>query len=177
MVNTICERLGDAVYGVDVPNLESVVKDELLAHHVCLAVAESCTGGLVSTQLTGVPGISACFYGGVIAYDTCVKTGALGVSEKCIERFGVVSNETALAMAQGVAEVTGVQLGLGITGLAGPDGDGSDVPVGTVCLSLYDKRNEKNHTLKDYFGDERERVRIMAAKTALNMVRRYLQDL
>ena len=77
-------------------------------------------------------------------------------------------------MAKGVTQVTGANLGLGLTGLAGPGGDQSGKEVGTVCLALYDARNDQAQTLEEYFGDQRERVRIMAAKTALNMVRLYL---
>lgn len=174
MVGQVCEQLGDLVYGVDVEHLEGVVLGLLERHRVRLAVAESCTGGMVASRLTSVPGASAWFSGGVTAYQTSLKTGILGIPGKTIEQFGVVSGEVALEMAKGVCRCTGAELGLGVTGLAGPDGDGSDTPVGTVCLSLYDSRSGYEKTVSDYFGDERHRVRVMAAGTALNLIRLYL---
>jgi len=134
-------------------------------------VAESCTGGLIADRITGVPGASKSFMGGVVAYFTSVKTNLLGVPAALMERYGVVSPEVSSAMAQGVCKATGAELGLGVTGLAGPLGDGSDTPVGTVCITLHDARTGTDTTVTRNFGDSRHRVRIMASGTAIDMVR------
>lgn len=174
MVKTVKTLLGSVIYGVDVASLESVVLDLLNRNNVRLAAAESCTGGMVSSRLTGVPGASKRFVGGVVAYAREVKENILGVERAVIDEYGMVSEQVALGMASGVCRVTGAELGLGITGLAGPGGDGSDTPVGTVCLALFDARDGSSHTLTRNFGDERGRIRTMASLTALDMVRRHL---
>jgi nicotinamide-nucleotide amidase len=166
--------LGDSIYGIDAGSLEDTVLKLLRENSVRLAAAESCTGGMLASRLTAVPGASDCFSGGVTAYRREVKTGVLNVPEDVIDRYGMVSDETALAMARGVCAVTGAELGIGITGLAGPSGDGSAVPVGTVCIALYDARDGTGKTHSRNFGDRRDRVRALAAMTALDMVRRWL---
>ncbi|MCL2083425.1 MAG: competence/damage-inducible protein A [Oscillospiraceae bacterium] len=177
LVDKVCKILGENVYGVDTGGLECVVKEQLEANQLSLATAESCTGGLISAKLTDIPGISSCFFGGVVAYNAKAKTEMLGVSGECIKKFGIVSLETASAMAKGIAQLMGAEIGLGVTGLAGPDGDGSETPVGTVCIALYDARNDSSRAVKKLFGTERERVRLMSSKSALNMVRLYLKEL
>ncbi len=177
MVENIKDLLGDVVYGVDADSLESVVLESLNLHGARLAVAESCTGGMVASRLTGIPGASRGFAGGVVAYAREVKEKLLGVEAKLIDEQGLVSEQVALAMASGICRVTGADLGLGITGLAGPNGDGSGIPVGTVCLALYDARNGASLMLTRNFGDERGRIRTMASLTALDMVRRHLYRL
>ncbi|MDR0324501.1 MAG: competence/damage-inducible protein A [Oscillospiraceae bacterium] len=174
VIGEVRALLGDLVYGVDVDSLESVVLDLLERANVRLAVAESCTGGMVAAKLTGVPGASKRFMGGVVAYAREVKVNVLKVPDELIDKYGMVSEEVAAAMARGVCDVTGAELGLGLTGLAGPGSDGSSVPVGTVCVALYDARNGTRQTLRRNFGDERGRVRTMASLTALDMVRRRL---
>jgi nicotinamide-nucleotide amidase len=174
VVAEVLELLGDVVYGVDVDSLEGVVLELLEREGAGLAAAESCTGGMVAARLTGVPGASKRFAGGVVAYARAVKVNVLGVPDTLIDRHGMVSEEVALGMARGCCRVTGAELGLGLTGLAGPGGDGSGVPVGTVCIALFDARDGSQRTLRRSFGDERDRVRTMASLTALDMVRRKL---
>ncbi|MDR1692759.1 MAG: competence/damage-inducible protein A [Oscillospiraceae bacterium] len=174
MVSKVTALLGDVVYGVDTGALEEVVLTLLNSAGVRLAVAESCTGGLVSARLTSVPGASKRFLGGVVAYARSVKETLLGVDGQVIDRYGMVSEQVAAAMAEGVCKATSAELGLGITGLAGPSGDGSETPVGTVCIALCDARTGVATALTRNFGDERGRIRNMAALTALDMVRRLL---
>ena len=171
MVARVCEIMGDVVYSTDGSTLEETVLRLLVERGLRLAVAESCTGGLIADRITGVPGASKSFMGGVVAYFTSVKTNLLGVPAALMERYGVVSPEVSSAMAQGVCKATGAELGLGVTGLAGPLGDGSDTPVGTVCITLHDARTGTDTTVTRNFGDSRHRVRIMASGTAIDMVR------
>jgi len=174
MVAEVSSVLGDLVYGVDEQSLAGAALKLLDKSGCRLAVAESCTGGLTSSRLTSVPGASKSFLGGVVAYATDVKTGLLHVPEETVAQYGSVSDETALAMARGVCEATGAELGLGITGLAGPASDGSGVELGTVCIALYDRRDGSCEQVRRNFGDERGRVRNMSSLTALDFVRRKL---
>ncbi|MCL2002489.1 MAG: competence/damage-inducible protein A [Oscillospiraceae bacterium] len=166
--------LGGVVYGTDDDSLASVTLELLRREGASLAAAESCTGGIIASRLTGVPGASEVFMGGVVAYTREMKVNVLGVPEDVMDTHGVVSQEVALAMARGVCAVTGASLGLGVTGLAGPDGDGSPVPIGIVCIALYDSRDGTQTAQTRNFGDGRERVRLMASMTALDMARRKL---
>ncbi len=174
VVKDILDTLGDIVYGVDVENLEGVVLDLLAQHDRTLAVAESCTGGMIAARLTAIPGASSHFVGGVCVYQTQLKTALLGISREDLTRDGVVSEPTARAMAIGVCRVTGASLGLAVTGLAGPGGDGSLTPLGTVWVALHDAQTGETLVKGGNFGDERYRVRQMAANTSLDTVRRHL---
>ena len=156
-------------------NLESAVLELLTQHNIRLAAAESCTGGLVTARLTAVPGASPRVMGGVVAYHPDVKVKLLRVSADSIRRHGVVSEQIALEMARGVCQCTGAELGVGVTGLAGPDGDGSGTPVGTVCLALHDARNSCEQAATHHFDGGRQRVRELAADAVLEMVRVYLK--
>ena len=124
------DRLGDIVFGVDEESMEVAVANRLLALGLTLGVAESLTGGLIASRLVGVPGASSWFKGGVVAYDSQVKFDVLGVS-----RGPVVTESAAVAMAEGARKVTGADVGLGITGVAGPDPQ-EDVAPGTVFVGL-----------------------------------------
>jgi nicotinamide-nucleotide amidase len=174
LISEVENLLGDVVYGVDAVSLEHTVAELLIRNGVRLAAAESCTGGLTAAKITAIPGASGCFSGGVVAYTRESKTGILNVSAEIINTHGMVSEETASAMARGICSLTGAELGLGITGLAGPDGDGSGVQIGTVCIALHDARGGTDSVLTRNFGDGRERVRNMACLTALDMVRKKL---
>ncbi len=138
-----------------------------------LAVAESCTGGMLGSWLTAVPGSSAYFLGGVISYDDSVKTSLLRVPTEVIRECGAVSAESALAMAQGVREITGADLGLSITGVAGPDGGTEAKPVGTTFLALADSSSERvKHRI--WRGDRAEN-REQSVHFALQMLIEYLE--
>ena len=170
------ERLGDAVYGVDEETLDEVVARMLRRTGLTVAVAESCTGGLVSQRLTSVPGSSAYFLGGVVAYDNLAKRHLLGVSQQLLESFGAVSAEVAEAMAEGARRTFAADVGLGITGVAGPGGGTEGKPVGRVYLALADTAGVRS--VRADFGEEpgREGVRRLASQAALNLLRRYVVE-
>ncbi len=167
------DRLGDAVYGTDDDTLDTVVARLLREAELTVAVAESCTGGLLEL-LTSVPGSSAYFLGGVVAYANHAKRTLLGVPQELLDRCGAVSAEVAEAMARGVRERFGAELGLAVTGIAGPGGGTEEKPVGRVFLALADR--ERVHAVRADFGQEpgREGVRRLASQAALNLLRRYL---
>ena len=168
-------ELGAFAYGVDTPNIETCAAELLLAQHKTIAVADSCTGGLLGDLLTNVPGASAVFAGGIIAYNDETKTRLLDVDPALIARCGAVSPEVAAAMAEHVRAAFGTDLGLSITGLAGPDGDGVHT-VGTLFVALATPDGTFHRTLhKDKWG--RVRIKHAAANHAFDMLRRYLTGL
>ncbi len=168
------ERLGALVYGTDDQTLEQVVGMQLGDRHLTVSVAESCTGGLIGERFTNVPGSSAYFLGGVIAYSDALKTELLAVDPATIRTFGAVSAQTAAAMAAGVRRRTGSALGLSVTGIAGPAGASEEKPVGLVFLGLADADDVRTHRLN--LGPEpgRRGIRFLAAQAALNWLRLHL---
>lgn len=168
----IRRRLGATVFGVDGETLPQVTGRLLLAARTSLATAESCTGGLVAGALTEVPGISAVFPGGVVTYANDEKTRLLGVPAELIARVGTVSEEVARAMASGVRERFGTDLGVALTGVAGPGGGTAEKPVGLVHVAL-DARGAVTHRRLVLPGD-RALVREISVKSALDLVRRAL---
>ena len=171
------ELLGDTVYGVDVPNLESVVLKDLLDRGLTLSAAESCTGGLVAKRLTDLPGASKAFLGGVVSYTNGVKTTALGVPEALLAAHGAVSEPVARAMAEGCRQLTGSDLAVAVTGVAGPDRDDRDNEIGTVYIALASQEDTICRLLKRSSRRERDWVRNYAASHALDLVRRKLESL
>lgn len=172
VVEKICGLLGDDVYGVDVDSLEQVVGDGLRDRGLTLAVAESCTGGLLSKRITDVPGCSDYYLGGVCSYANEVKMRLLGVKKDTLETVGAVSPEVAEQMAEGVAKALGADVGVGITGVAGPGGGTDDKPVGLVYISVWHKGTHYTRRMKSTNG--RDRVRMQAASTALDLIRRNI---
>ena len=172
MVREIVELLGDDVYGVDVDSLEQVVGDGLRAKGLKLAVAESCTGGLLSKRITDIPGCSDYYLGGVCSYANEVKMNVLGVRKETLDTVGAVSAETAEQMAAGVAKALGADIGVGITGIAGPGGGTEDKPAGLVYISVW--YDGKFFTRKTNSSFGRDRVRMQAASTALDLIRRHI---
>lgn len=168
----IRRRLGPVVFGTDGESLAGVVARVLLERRTTIATAESCTAGLVAAALTETPGISAVFPGGVVTYSNEQKTRLLGVPEDLIARVGAVSEEVARAMASGVRSRFGTDLGVALTGIAGPDGGTPEKPVGLVHVAL-DVRGEVQHRRLLLPGD-RALVREIAAKSVLDLVRRAL---
>ena len=166
------ERLGDAVYGVDGVELEEVVGALLSQRRHTLAVAESCTGGLIGSRITNIAGSSEYFERAAVVYSNLAKTEMLGVPAELIERHGAVSPEVAEAMAQGVRGAAHTALGLAVTGIAGPGGGSEDKPVGLVYLALASSKGVKSAEFR--FSGGRDLVRIKASQMALDMVRRYL---
>jgi nicotinamide-nucleotide amidase len=166
------ERLGDVIYGVDGDTLEGVVAEKLTNRGLILAVAESCTGGLVSHRLTNIPGSSVFFRQGMIVYSNEAKKELLDVPDEVLEEFGAVSSQVAEAMARGVRLAGDADLGLAITGIAGPGGATPTKPVGLVYLALaYDGDClVEKHT----FSGQREEVKYRASQAALNLLRLHL---
>jgi competence/damage-inducible protein CinA-like protein len=163
---------GDDVYGEEDAELASVVLDLCRARGLSLAVAESCTGGLVGERITRTPGSSDVFVGGVISYANEIKTALLGVPAAALREHGAVSEEVARAMATGVRERTGAELGLSVTGVAGPDGGTPEKPVGTVWIAV-DFAGQVRAALLHSWGDRQE-VRQRAAQAVLNLARKML---
>ena len=168
------ERLGDVVYGVDNETLEGAVVGLLQLLGQSIALAESCTGGLVAKRLTDVPNASHVFGLGLITYSNEAKVKYLGVPEEIIERTGAVSPETAKAMAAGARSAGGADLGVSVTGIAGPGGGSDAKPVGTVHIGLaWDDGviSEHHHIL-----GSRADVAYRASQNALALVRRFLMN-
>lgn len=178
VVAEVRSTLGDVVYGVDVKDLAEVCFHLLKERDLTLATAESCTGGLLSKRLTDVSGASEVFHMGVVTYANQAKEDLLSVSHETLEQYGAVSPQTAREMAEGIVRRSGSSLGVGITGIAGPDGGTAEKPVGLIYIALSDgehtwvtKRNPIGRT------KSREWHRHCAASQALDMVRRYLEGL
>lgn len=166
-------RVGRWVYGEDEADLAALVLDALRARGLRIAVAESCTGGMLGMRLTAVPGSSAVVMGGVIAYDNAVKVRELGVRDETLRAVGAVSEETAREMASGVRSRFGVDVGVSVTGIAGPGGGTPEKPVGTFCVAV-DVRGAVTSVRSSGVGDRHE-VRQRSAQAALNLVRKALE--
>ncbi len=169
------ERVGAYAYGEGDTTMEAVVGAMLKARGATLAVAESCTGGLIGHRLTNTPGSSAYLKGGIIAYSNDIKERALGVRAATLQTHGAVSEETAAEMAGGVRRVLGVDIGLAVTGIAGPEGGTPAKPVGTVCIALA--AADAAHQRRYQLWGTREWVKLLASQVALDWVRRYLLGL
>ena len=175
VIERVLAEFGDLAYAVDVANLAEFTVRRLLEEGVTLACAESCTGGELEARITDIPGASAVLRGGVVVYTNEAKHLLLGIPRDTLEKYGAVSREVAAELAERVRLKLGAQLGVGITGLAGPDGDGRN-PVGTVFVSLSDGTRtwvrEKHISNRD-----RATVRLYACQNVFDMLRRYLAGL
>lgn len=169
----IRSRLKEYIYGEDAQTLEEVVAHTLAGRKKTVAVAESCTGGLVSQRLTSISGSSRYFLLGLAVYDNRMKESLLNITADTLKKYGAVSKETAGLMAEHVRQLAGSDLGLGITGIAGPAGATKDKPVGLVYIALAASAGKQCTQL--YFHGDRNEVRRRAAQAALEMLRRYLQ--
>jgi nicotinamide-nucleotide amidase len=163
------ERIGAAVYAEGDTALAAVVVDACRKQRLTISVAESCTGGLVGARITAVPGSSAIFQGGIIAYANEVKTALAGVPAQEIATHGAVSEPVVRSMASGVRDRFGTSIGVGVSGIAGPDGGTSEKPVGTVWVAV-DLAGAATAVLRRFPGD-RDEIRQRAAQMALDMVR------
>ncbi len=166
--------LGAHCYGEGETDLAAVVLAELERRRARLAVAESCTGGLVGARLTSVPGSSRVFAGGAIAYANEVKLDLLGVSADALSVHGAVSEEVARQMAAGIGRVLGVEAAVAVTGIAGPDGGTAEKPVGTTWVATLWKGQVRAYRF--VFPGERDVVRRRAAQAALDALRRALAE-
>ncbi|MGI5987431.1 MAG: competence/damage-inducible protein A [Dysosmobacter sp.] len=173
VVDEVCALLGDVVYGVDVASLEAACSALLRERGMTLSSAESCTGGQIAQRMTALAGASQVYRGGVVSYWTDMKANVLGVSREILDQYGAVSEQTARAMAQGARRITGADVAVSVTGVAGPDPDergngvglvfiGLDTPEGTFCRRC------------DFGQRRRDRIQELAANHAFDLLRRYL---
>jgi nicotinamide-nucleotide amidase len=172
-VAQLVEVLGDSVYSTDGRLLEAVVGDLLRERGLTIGVAESCSGGLLSSRLTDIPGSSEYFDRGVVCYSNRAKTDLLGVPETLIAEHGAVSEPVARAMAAGIRERAGADVGIGITGIAGPGGGSPEKPVGTVAIAVMTPAAAQVRTFAFIGG--RDMVKFQSAQAALNMTRLLIQ--
>ena len=170
-VAELTAALGQDVVSTDGRGLEAVVGDLLRARGWSVALAESCTGGLATSRLTDVPGSSDYVERSVVAYSNQAKVELLGVPVALIQQHGAVSEAVAVAMAEGIRDRAGVNVGVGITGIAGPGGGSDDKPVGTVCIAVAGARTEVRAFR---FPGGREMVKAMSANWAIDLLRRQL---
>jgi nicotinamide-nucleotide amidase len=170
LVGKIEDELGDCVYSDNGDSLEQIVSYYLQMRNATLAVAESCTGGLVAERLTSISGSSRYFVGGAVVYSNALKSAMADVPEDLIDVYGAVSEQVARALAEGIRKRCGSTLGLGITGVAGPTGGTAEKPVGLVFHALASENGTE--VVKRQFPGDRARVRWFASQQALDMVRR-----
>ena len=170
----IRSRIDEYIFAVDDITMEEIVGDLLKESHMTISCAESCTGGLLSSRLTDVAGSLAYLYGSVISYDNEVKISELKVPRHILETVGAVSEETAIAMAEGIKNKFGTSIGIGITGIAGPDGGSDEKPVGLVYIAIAGELGTKCY--KNQFKGKRTAIKYRATQTALDIVRRYIQE-
>ena len=177
-VSELTQALGDDLVSADGTVLEAVVGDLLRARGWWVAFAESCTGGLVTSRMTDIPGSSEYVERSIIAYSNRAKIELLGVPEGLISQHGAVSEDVALAMAAGIRTRAGVDVGVAVTGIAGPGGGSSQKPVGTVCIAVDGPLTEKGSGIRKVrtfrFPGGREMVKALSATWAIDMLRRHL---
>lgn len=180
IIDKIKSRLGAVIYGIDEDNLENAVVKLLKAKNLTVAVAESCTAGLVAKRITDVSGASEVFHCGVVSYANEIKSKILGVQQETLKEFGAVSEQVAEQMALGVHSVSGSDIGVSITGIAGPNADGSDKPIGLAYLGITDgkkTRVKKITTGRSGGSDCRSYNRHVFASNVLNEIRLFALDL
>jgi len=172
-IDEINARIGDYVFTSQGELLEEVVGRLLTEKSLMLATAESCTGGLLASRITDVPGSSAYFLEGVITYSNEAKENMLGVSASLLEAHGAVSAPVVEAMARGVRELSGSDIGIGISGVAGPGGGTAEKPVGTVYIG-FDAEGSDTISKKYLFGGSRDQIKNMSSETALDIIMKFL---
>jgi len=168
----VTKKLQQYIFAYDQDTLEGIVARLLTDKKLSLAVAESCTGGLIADRLTDIPGSSVFLDRGIIAYSNNSKTDLLGIPEDVLNKFGAVSEQTAILMAEGVRKLSRTDLGLATTGIAGPAGGTEEKPVGTVFIALAD--GGKTFCRNYVFRWERRRNKTLTSQMALIMLKRYL---
>ena len=176
IVEEVVSLLGDVVYGVDVDGLENVCVRLLKEKGWTMATAESCTGGRIASRMTGLPGVSSVYRGGVVSYWTSVKGEVLGVPQEILDQYGAVSEPCARAMAEGACRITGAEIAVSVTGSAGPDPDERGTPVGIVYIGLATPDGTFCRPL-DLGKRRRDRIQDLATNHAFDVVRRYLSGL
>jgi nicotinamide-nucleotide amidase len=172
LASALEDEFQDAVFSTNGENLEQIVGYFLQMRQSTLAAAESCTGGMLAERITSIPGSSRYFLGGAVVYDNSLKTSLAGVPPLLIKEHGAVSSQVASALAEGIRERCKSTLGVGITGIAGPDGGTPEKPVGLVFAAVSD--GAKTDVVERKFPGDRDRIRHWATHLALDMVRRRL---
>ena len=167
--------LSKYIYADSSKDIENIIGDLLKEKKLTLSTAESCTGGLIADRLTNIPGSSAFFQGGIIAYSNDVKISDLGVSEKILNKKGAVSSDVAKDMAKGIRQKYNTNIGLSTTGIAGPEGGSIDKPVGLVYIGL--STEDREESFKFNFSISRKKNKLMFSQGALNILREYLLPL
>lgn len=171
--DAVCAALGDNCYSADGASLETAVVAMAIREALTLACAESCTGGMVASALTTVPGSSAAFLGGIVSYHNDAKRELLGVSAGSLERFGAVSEQVAREMAEGARTRLNADLAVAVTGVAGPDGGTADKPVGLVWFAIASAHGTTAFERR-YPASGRDAIRMRATATALDLLRREM---
>lgn len=171
----IRERLGDNIYGTGDTGIDGVVARELIRRKLTIAVAESCTGGLLCSSLVRNPGVSAVLMEGAVTYSNDAKMRRLNVKKETLDKFGAVSSQTAAEMAEGIAKEAGTDIGLSTTGIAGPDGGTIEKPVGLVYSGLY--INGKTMVRKFNFSGSRQNIQDRTVINVLDWLRRELEHI
>jgi len=166
------EKLQGYLFAEDGESMDSVVASLFREKGLTLSLAESCTGGLIAKRITDIPGSSTYFLEGVITYTNTAKIRLLGVSPQLLEEKGAVSSEVAMAMARGMRKLSGSDIALAVTGVAGPDGGSEEKPVGTVFVAMAS--HSACQAKKYRFSGDRNRIRVIASFMALNWLRRHL---
>ena len=172
----IYDCVGDYIYGQNDDTLESVVGSLLLRKRLTLAVAESCTGGLIGDRITDVAGSSVYFKEGIVAYSNEAKIRILGVKEETLNEFGAVSKETALEMARGIQRISGANIGLATTGIAGPTGGTPQKPVGLVYIALVSSGAGVEICREFRFSGQRREIKENTVASALDILRKVLKE-
>ena len=172
LAGLIEDELGDALYSSKGESLEQIIGYYLQMRNATLAVAESCTGGMIGGRIASVAGSSRYFLGGAIVYSNELKTKFADVPAGVIAKHGAVSSEVAAAMAEGIREKTGATLGLSVTGIAGPGGGTAEKPVGLVYLAVNGERGTE--VVERKFPGDRHRIQMFATQQALDLVRQRL---
>jgi nicotinamide-nucleotide amidase len=170
----IQQTLGSHIYGKNQDTLASVVGELVKNRGYRISIAESCTGGLISSMVTQIAGSSQWYIGSVIAYSNELKENLLHVDKDLILHHGAVSGPVAQAMAKGIVESTGAQIGLAVTGIAGPEGGTKEKPVGTVYIGVYFDGNLSDHIF--HFSGDRNQIQQITAQQGLDLVRRFLLE-
>ncbi len=172
MENEILEILGDAVYAFDNSSLEETVVSLAKSKKLTLATAESCTGGLISSRITDVSGSSDIFLGGVVSYSNDLKISILKINEETLNKFGAVSAEVAFQMAEGARAITGADIGISSTGIAGPNGGSVEKPIGLSYIAI--STSEGTEVFKNMAFGNREKIKWQTSTRALDIIRRKM---
>lgn len=175
VVNEIKRRTGDNLYSDKDKTLDAVVAELLTKNNITIGTAESCTGGLISEKLTDIPGISQVFMGGAVTYSNEAKVEYLGVKEQTIKAHGAVSRETASEMAEGIRKRLKTDIGISVTGIAGPGGGTAEKPVGLVYIGLSSESGTVTKELR--LSGNRKKIRTITALNVFDLIRRHILKL